>query len=132
MVPVMFRGQTAIWLILLGVAALYATVSTAFFCGYDDFFDVQRAAFEDARSPARIFTTTHFGSPKYRPIQRGLTYVSWHWGGQSAAAFRVRNLAFHLLAVAFVYGITRLLSGSRAAAAGAAALFGVHPLANQV
>ncbi|HSP69228.1 MAG TPA: hypothetical protein VLN48_15985 [Bryobacteraceae bacterium] len=128
----MFRGPKAIWLILLGVAALYATVSTAFFCGYDDFFDIQRATFEDARSPVRIFTTTHFGSTKYRPIQRGLTYLSWHWGRQNPAAFRVRNLCFHLFAVAFVYGITWLLSKSRAAAAGAAALFGFHPLANQV
>ncbi len=128
----MFRGQTAIWLILLGVVALYATVSTAFFCGYDDFSDIQRATFEDARSPTRIFTTTHFGSAKYRPIQRGLTYLSWHWGEQNPAAFRVRNLAFHLLAVTFVYGIALLLSKSRAAAAGAAVLFGVHPLANQV
>jgi hypothetical protein len=128
----MFRGQTAIWLILLGVAGLYATVSRAFFCGYDDFFDIQRAAFEDARSPVKILTTTHFGSPKYRPIQRGLSYLSWHWGSQNPAAFRVRNLGFHLLAVIFVYGIAWLLSGSRGAAAGAAALFGVHPLANQV
>ena len=128
----MVRRNAALWLVLAVVAAFYAQVSTAFFCGYDDFTETNRAAFEDAANPSRIFTQTHFGTPKYRPGQRGLTYLSWHWGQHDPKAFRFRNLAFHLLSVALVYGITFLLSRSRRAAAGAALLFGLHPLANQV
>jgi len=128
----MVRRNAALWLVLAAVAAFYAQVSTAFFCGYDDFTETNRAAFEDAAQPSRIFTTTHFGTSRYRPGNRIFTYLSWHWGGRDSKAFRFRNLVFHLLAVALVYGIALLLSRSRWAAAGAALLFGVHPMTNQV
>ena len=63
---------------------LYARVTGAFFCSYDDFYEVHRAAFEDARDPARIFTTAHFGSQRYRPLNRAsndLTYRLGAFGG---------------------------------------------------
>jgi hypothetical protein len=116
---------------LVFVSLVYGGLSTTYYCGYDDFNDIRRAAFEDTRDPGRIFTTTHFGGSKYRPVQRGLTYLTWTWGRHNPAAFRIRNLFFHLAGVAFVYGIAWLLFGSFAAAFSAAILFGLNPMANQ-
>jgi hypothetical protein len=118
-------------IILIAVSILYAGMSRVYYCGYDDFADIHRAAFEDTREPTRIFTTTHFETPKYRPLQRGLTYITWHWGRGSATAFRIRNLTFHVLCAAFIYGITWLLTCSRGTALAASLLFALHPLANQ-
>jgi hypothetical protein len=126
----MLKHAAAITLTAILIALLYGKVSAAYFCGYDDFADINRAVFEDTRNPERIFTTTHFGTPKYRPLQRGLTFVTWY-AARGAAAFRLRNVAFHMLAAALIYGISWLLFHSRSAAIGAGILFGIHPLANQ-
>lgn len=117
--------------IILLVGLVYCRTPATYFCAYDDFLEVHRAAFEDTRDPSRVFTTTHFQSYKYRPLNRGLNLLSYRLGGGDAAYFRARNLVFHLLNVALVYALAWLLFGRRWTAAAAALLFGLHPLANQ-
>src|SRR5215467_9916554 len=126
------RHLVSILLVILAVTIVYARVSRSYYCGYDDFFETHRAAFEDAREPSRIFTTTHFNTPKYRPLSRSLSFVSYWIGHGDPLPFRLRNLGFHLLCVAAVYGVGLLLFQSSEVAVGAALLFGLHPLANQV
>jgi hypothetical protein len=125
------RHAALLGLILVAVALLYANVSRAAFCGYDDFNESYRAAFFDGKDPIRIFTTSHFTPFMYRPVTSALQLVTWGSFGHSPLAFRLRNLAMHLIAVVMVYGITMLLGRSRLAAGAAALLFGVSPLANQ-
>jgi hypothetical protein len=120
-----------IGLIAIVVALLYATLSGAWFCGYDDFSEAHRAAFDDSANPVRIVTTTHNMKFMYRPITSGLQYLTWNLFNHSPLAFRLRNLGMHLISVAMLYGIVWLIAGSRSIAAGAALLFGVHPLANE-
>lgn len=133
MLPVKYlRGHALLLgLIVLIVAALYAQVTGAWFCGYDDFNEAHRAAFSDAREPVQIVTATHNVGYMYRPVTSGLQYVTWTAFHHSPLAFRLRNLTMHLLSVAMLYGILWLTLGSRSIAAAAALLFGVHPMANE-
>jgi hypothetical protein len=117
--------------ILLAGLLMYAHVSTAFFCGYDDFNETHRANFEDRREPARIFTTTHFESPKYRPLNRALTYLCWRLGGGSPLPFRLRNLLFHLIASLLVYQLAIFFTGDGLTALCAGLLFCLEPMVNQ-
>ena len=125
------RHLAPLALAALLVALVYSKLSSAYYCCPDDFFDIHRASFEDRQDPARIFTTTHGGTPKYRPLHRSLTYITYWLGGGSPVVFRIRNLSFHLLSVAMVYGIAWMLFASPAIAFTGAVLFGLHPLANQ-
>jgi len=121
-------------LILAAVLAVtsfvYAKLPTAYFCAYDDFLEVHRAAFEDTREPSRVFTTTHFESYKYRPLNRGLNLLTYWFRDGEASNFRTRNVLFHLLNVVLIYALALLLFQNRLVAGAAALLFGVHPLAN--
>lgn len=120
-----------ILMIELAVSAVYLRVTPAHFCSFDDYADAHRAAFEDTQEPSRMFTTTHFNTPKYRPFERVLIWGFWQAGGGSPVAFRIRNLGFHLVTVASLYGSAFLIFQSAPLAAGAALLYGLHPLANQ-
>lgn len=115
----------------LPIGLAYSKVSTAYFCSYDDFREAHRAAFEDTRVPSRIFTTSHFDSYKYRPLNRLTTFVTYHIGGGRPQIFRIRNLIFHLVAVWLVYLVGLELFRARRTSALGALLFGLHPLANQ-
>jgi protein O-mannosyl-transferase len=117
--------------VLFAVAIAYAKIPTAYFCSYDDFLEVHRAAFEDTRNPSKIVTTPHFYSYKYRPFNRGINFLTYAIGDQDAKFFRVRNVAFHLLNVVLVYVLAWKLFGSLEISAVAATLFGLHPIANQ-
>jgi len=110
---------------------MFARVSTAYFCGFDDFGESHRAVFEDARHPSHIFTTTHFGGTKYRPFNRLSTYMCWMLGGGSALPFRLRNLFFHLLCSVCVYGIAWQWTHDRKTCLSASLLFCLSPAANQ-
>ena len=127
----MRKHAAAVGIVFLITIALYSRVSGAFFCGFDDFNEVHRAAFEDSPRPGLMFTTSHFNTSKYRPLNRVLTLISYRAGGFSAKYFRLRNLLFHLLAIAALYGISFLLFDSLSAAAAGALLFAVSPLVNQ-
>jgi hypothetical protein len=118
-------------LIFVVTTLAYLPTLGMYFCGYDDFNEVHRAAFEDLPNPGRMFTTSHFNTSKYRPLNRALTAAAYYWGSGDPFVFRVRNLAFHLAAVAGVYGIGLALLDSAAGAFAAALLFALHPLANQ-
>jgi hypothetical protein len=126
-----FRHSLIVLAILIATTALYYNVTRSYFCSYDDFIEVHRAAFVDAPDPAGIFTTTHFNSFKYRPLNRALNLLSYEMDHGRAGAFRVRNLLFHLLNAALIYWLAILLRKSVAVAATATLLFAVHPLANQ-
>jgi hypothetical protein len=119
-------------LILALTTLIYARVSTTFFCGYDDFLEIQRANFVDRVDPVKVFTTTHFDSFKYRPLNRGANLVTYLIHPNDAIPYRVRDLFFHEISIVAVYCLGLLLFGSLPAAAIAALLFSVHPLANQV
>lgn len=110
---------------------LYSRVTAAFFCSYDDFYELHRAKFEDARDPARIFTTAHYRSQRYRPLNRAVNFVTYRLGGVNAFPFRLRNLVFHLVNIGLLYGLGFALFSSVRVAALGALLFGIHPLANQ-
>jgi hypothetical protein len=92
---------------------------------------MHRAAFEDTREPSRVFTTSHFGSFKYRPLNRVITLLTYWIGHGNPAFFRIRNVAFHLLNVILVYFLGWLLFKCMLISSIGAALFGLHPLVNQ-
>lgn len=112
------------------VGLLYARLSSAWFCGYDDFNEIHRAIV-DSHDPVRIVSTTHFVGYMYRPVTSLVQYATWNLFDHSAAAFRVRNLAMHVVCACFLYGIVWFSLRSRSIAFGAALLFGVEPLANE-
>lgn len=118
-------------LIVLAVGLLYARVTGAWYCSYDDFTERHRAMFEDNPAPVRIFTTTHYISYMYRPVTSGLQWVTWKYSHDDPLAFRMRNLFMHLVSVAMVYGIVWLTARSQLVSLGAALLFGVHPMSNE-
>ena len=118
-------------IILAATAALYYNVSKSYFCSFDDFLEVHRSAFVDASSPTMVFTTAHFSSFKYRPLNRGLNLLTYGMDHGGPGAFRGRNLFFHLLNIALIYWLAMLLRKSVTVAAAASLLFAVHPLANQ-
>jgi hypothetical protein len=117
-------------ILVIGIA-IYARMCTVYFCGYDDFLETHRANFEDTRAPTRIFTTTHFESTKYRPLNRLLTLVCWRLGDGSSVPFRLRNLIFHLIAAALVWGVALSLTRDSTVSLISGLLFCVHPMVNQ-
>jgi hypothetical protein len=125
--------QTWLDFLLIVFAAMFffAKSSSAYFCGYDDFGETHRAVFEDSGNPLRIFTTTHFGSTKYRPLNRLSTLLLWKIGDGSPLPFRIRNLFFHLICVLAVYGIALRWTRQHHIALVAGLLFCLEPVANQ-
>jgi hypothetical protein len=117
--------------VLLGVCLPYVQLTRSYFLGYDDFREVHRAAFDDAKNPAGIFTTGHFGQAKYRPLNRGLNFISYQLGDGNPAIFRLRNLSFHLLNCVLVYLLGMLLFDSFLTAIVGALFFGLNPVAHQ-
>ncbi|MCM3902353.1 MAG: hypothetical protein ND866_11655, partial [Pyrinomonadaceae bacterium] len=125
------KHVTILAALLMATGLTYWRLPSAYFCAYDDFVEVHRAAFEDTRDPARVFTTTHFSSYKYRPLNRGINLLTYWAGTGQPSYFRTRNLVSHLLNVVLVYLIAWLLFRSVSISSVAALLFGLHPLANQ-
>ena len=117
-------------LILLLTTVVYVPTLRSYYCGYDDFSEAHRAA-DDLANPGRMFTTSHFNTAKYRPLNRVLTAFGYYLGNGSPVVFRIRNLAGHLVVVAAIYGIALALAESHPAALAGALLFALHPLANQ-
>lgn len=117
--------------IIFIVGLTYLRIPSTYFCGYDDFIEVHRAAFEDSNDSRRVFTTSHFSSYKYRPLNRGLNLLTYWLGDGSATFFRARNVLFHLANVLLVYLLGWVLFGRILVSGAAALLFGLHPLANQ-
>ena len=121
----------ALLVVLVVVSLPYLRMTNAYFLGYDDFKEVHRAAFEDTPQPARIFTTGHFGQAKYRPLNRAINFISYHFGCGNPLAFRARNLFFHLLNCSVLFSIGMLLFDSIFISALGAVLFGLNPLVHQ-
>ena len=119
------------FLILLVGLTFFGRVSTAYFCGFDDFGETHRAVFDDAQQPLKILTTTHFETTKYRPLNRLSTYLCWKIGKGSALPFRLRNLFFHLVCALCVYSIAWICLRDREACLFAGLLFLLEPVANQ-
>lgn len=117
--------------VLIVVAAPYLRLTQAYFLGYDDFNEVRRAAFDDTDQPSRIFTTAHFGTAKYRPLNRAINFITYHIGRGNPAAFRTRNILLHLFNASLLFYLGIFLFDSTFIAALAATLFGLHPLAHQ-
>jgi hypothetical protein len=128
---VLRKHPVLVGLVTLVVVLLYARVSGAWFCGYDDFSEAHRAAFQDSVDPMRILTTTHDVGYMYRPVTSALQYLTWNLFHHSPLAFRLRNLGMHLVSVAMLYGIVWLIAESRVVAVGAALLFGLNPMVNE-
>lgn len=119
-----------LFIFLVGLT-MFGRVSTAYFCGYDDFLAMYRAAFEDHQNPAAIFTETHWGTSKYRPLDRASDEILWQIGHGSALPFRIRNLLFHFVGVVCVYAIVLLWTGEWTVSLIASMLFCLAPVANQ-
>jgi hypothetical protein len=117
--------------ILLASGLIYLKLPTAYYCAYDDFLEVHRAAFEDTRQPSRVFTTTHFTSYKYRPLNRGINLLTYWAGNGAASYFRTRNVLCHLLNIALIYLLAWFLFRRVLISGTAALIFGLHPLVNQ-
>lgn len=124
-------SRLPIWLVLAIVLVIHFPATSTSFCGFDDFNEVFRAQFEDTPDPARMFTTSHFDSFKYRPGNRVLTWLSTHAGQGAAWPFRWRNLLLHLLNVYLVYRLVLRLFGDSLGASASAILFGLHHLTHQ-
>jgi hypothetical protein len=129
--PKMWQHAILLTIIVAVVGGIYARVTQAYFCAYDDFIEIHRAAFEDTREPSRIFTTSHFNSYKYRPLNRAITLLTYSVAEDNPIFFRTRNVGFHLLNVILIYTVGWVLFRSCAVSAIGALLFGLHPLANQ-
>jgi hypothetical protein len=127
----MHRHLSRLAVVFFVAGAVYAQVTGAFFVGYDSFLEVHRTAFEDTQHPSRMFTTSHFDSPKYRPMERVADYVTYHLGGGRPLAYRLRSLGSHFAVVAAVYAIASIFFESLTVAFSAALLYSIHPLANQ-
>jgi hypothetical protein len=125
------RRMIGVLLIVMSASALYFRVSLTYFCGYDDFMETRRADLVDRVNPRSVYTTTHFDSFKYRPLNRAATLVTYLTHPGDALPFRLRNLAFHELAGVEVYALALILFESWPAACLAGLLFVLHPLANQ-
>ena len=123
-------GADVLLIALLGIA-MFGRVSSGYFCGFDDFNETHRAVFEDAGNLSHIFATGHFGSTRYRPLNRLSTYVCWKIGGGSALPFRLRNLLFHLICAICVYALALMWTRERAVALVSGLLFCIEPNANQ-
>jgi hypothetical protein len=122
-----------ILLITIGasVTVIYANVTRAYFCAYDDFENLHQTVFEDAEQPALILTTSHFNSYKYRPVQRLANLLTNFLADGDPVVFRIRNLGFHLVNTMLVYALGWQLFRSVRVSGAGAILFGVHPLVNQ-
>ncbi len=125
------KAWVGICAIIIFVGLLYGRLPGTYFCGYDDFNENDRAAFEETKEPLRILTATHFNSYKYRPLSHALHFMTYRLGHGDALLFRVRNVACHLINVLLVFGIGILVFNDRLISGSAALLFGVHPLVNQ-
>lgn len=123
---------SSLWLAvaLLLAAVIHGRVLGSPLLGFDDFGHAERAQFADRQNPKEIFTTSHFGGSKYRPLGRVALYLCQLWD-DAALAHRLRNFLFHLVAIALIYGIGLKLGASHEVAGLAATLFGVHPLIHQ-
>jgi hypothetical protein len=123
-------------LVIIGITALvitaiYSKVTGAYFCSYDEFIEVHRAAFEDTRAPLRVFTTPHFSSYKYRPLNRAVNLLTYWVGNGDTIYFRIRNLISHIINVALAYMLGWLLFRNILISSIGSLLFGLHPLVNQ-
>jgi hypothetical protein len=130
----MYPLRKHVWaLVFLSAAtiAVYASGVPAYFCARDDYVERHRAAFVDSQDPLRIVTTSHFGGMRYRPLNRGVNYLTYRFAGNDTEWYRIRNLSFHVINVLFVYAVGCLLLGSPGVAFAGALLFGTHPLAHQ-
>jgi hypothetical protein len=117
--------------IIIPVAIVYMKVPCTYFCAYDDFIEIHRAAFEDSADHSRIVTTAHFNSYKYRPLNRAVNFLTYRASDFRPEVFRTKNLAFHLVNVVLIYLLGWKLFGSIPISAMAALFFGLHPIANQ-
>jgi hypothetical protein len=124
--------SSRIWLAgaLLLTLCVQGRLLPAYFCGYDDFANAERAQFADQSNPMQMITTTHFASSKYRPLSRIVTYLC-QLAENAPLAHRARNVAFHLLAVGLIFALGRLLGAGPELAGWGAGLFGVHPMTHQ-
>jgi hypothetical protein len=126
-----WRHAACVLLICALTAVIYAKVTEAYFCAYDDFLVMHQAAFKDHGEPLQIFTTPHWNSPKYRPLNRLVSLWTYDAAHQDPLLYRIRNLTFHLLNIVLLYTLGWLLFRSTAVSMAGAALFAFHPLANQ-
>jgi hypothetical protein len=117
--------------IIIFVGAVYMKVPKTYFCAYDDFLEIHRAAFEDAADTSKIMTTPHFNSYRYRPLNRAANFLTYRLGAVNPELYRTRNLAFHLLNVLIVFLLCRKLFNSILICAMGSLIFGLHPAANQ-
>ena len=120
--------------IILIAGLAYLPLMQSNYCGFDDTLELQRLKFYDPGTLAGDFGPMPFQqyeSYKYRPLFWTLNRITYRLGHGDATAFRVRNVAAHLLSIGLVYGIALLLFHSIAISASAALLFSLHPLANQ-
>ncbi|MBA2526774.1 MAG: hypothetical protein H0V18_13480 [Pyrinomonadaceae bacterium] len=125
------RNLLIIFPIAIFVALLYCRIPDTYFCGYDDFIEIHRAAFDETKQPLRILTDTHFNSYKYRPLSHGINFLTYRLSGGDPTVFRVRNVLSHLMNVGLIFGMGLLLFEKRLVSGAAALLFGAHPLVNQ-
>lgn len=96
------------------------------FTDSDDFEEVDRAISVDVAQPDRIFLTAHEGN-RYRPLNRALNAATAELFGAAPAGYLLRNLAFHVINTALLFGIVYLLFRNALIGAAAGALFAVHP-----
>jgi hypothetical protein len=129
--PRMWQHVILLIIIVTAVTVIYANVTGAYFCAYDDFDNLHQTVFEDSYKPALILTTSHFNSYKYRPVSRLANLFTNFLGDRDPTVFRVRNLGFHLVNAMLVYALGWQLFRSARVSGAAALLFGLHPLANQ-
>jgi hypothetical protein len=120
------------WLLPLAVAgALYASGSVAEGWILDDNVNLARhAAHGDLLGEWLEPTYAHAGGARghiWRPVPASLQHLAAILFGRHPPVFRLLNVALHLLNVALVHRLARLMGASGLAAGLAALLFTLHP-----
>lgn len=118
-------------LAILIISVIYLPTLKLYFMGGDDFREIARAKFEDSQSLIKVFTTPHDAN-RYRPVDRGLNFVSYSLWGALPLPYRVRNLFFHICNSILVGYLTSQLIKSKNGFSGpiATLLFGLNPYNN--
>jgi len=133
-------GARERWRTLAAVVAVIVAVAYLPSLGngfaFDDRFAVQDAAHLLSQPSlfGRLFSVEYFalsGEATWRPVVTASYMLDWQVGGGAPLAFHLQSLLWHLLACVLVVKLFAGMQCGVRVAAGAALLFGLHPLATE-
>ena len=131
------RGATddprALWLcravLIVATLLVFSPVFSAEFVTWDDpDYVVNNALLRSADGLRKIWSPFGSGLPQYYPLVFSSYWIEYHLWGASPAGYHIVNVLLHVANALLVLELVRELGVSLWVAAGAAALFAVHPV----